>query len=104
MVDLYDSVVIPFAHSNMFLSESGDITYEYSLIRDRQLGQGYRPPDFEYTTRISDSNPFVVEFRIQNVSFSDSGDYRILFNQQSRGSEVVTITINCKFIYTAHTV
>ena len=95
MVDLYDSLVVPFAHTNEFVRESGDISYQYSLSKDQPF-VGPRPPNFDYTTHINVANPFIVEFRIQNVTFSDSGDYRILFNQRSRGSEVVTITVNCK--------
>ena len=81
---------------NQFVRESSDITKQYSLSKDQRVGDP-RPPSFEYTTHINEDNPFIVEFRIQNVSFSDSGDYRILFYQQIWGTEVVTITVNCKF-------
>ena len=70
-VDLHDSVVIPFAHNYDYITDPEYLTAHYSL---REF---FNPPPFEFTTNVSRSNPFIVEFHIFNLQFSDSGTYRV---------------------------
>ena len=71
-VDLYSNVTVPFAHNNEYIYRTGEITYHYSLA------EGYSYPEFMFTSSASATIPFVVEYHIQGVTFSDSGNYQVL--------------------------
>ncbi len=91
--DLYDNVVLRFAHTDVEGTFDADARDDYfHVFVDRY----YNPP-FEYSVETNTPFPYHAELHINRTRFDYEGEYFITYDYRYRLQPKFTINVNSKF-------
>ncbi len=88
--DLYDDIVLRFAHSNFYGRRVNRETFHVST-------NGYSKAHFDTQFEVNTSFPFHAELHINRTRFDYEGEYRILYEYSSLRPNFI-ISVNSKYM------